>query len=91
MNLLRPLCFTFWMSEELILRTGKNTEALADCLVGSNALADVNFLVSGGDLRSDSGFVLRNNWIAEADNVDALFQHFFRELACECSVTEHDG
>mmetsp|Transcript_65596 Transcript_65596/g.140220 ORF Transcript_65596/g.140220 Transcript_65596/m.140220 type:complete len:358 (+) Transcript_65596:63-1136(+) len=71
-------------------RSGHHTPGPADLHEGVDATLHLGRLVRRAQLHADARLALRHHWEAEADDVDAPFQHLVGNLAGEASVAEHD-
>src|SRR5947209_3538173 len=58
---------------------------------GVEGALELGGCVSRGELNADAGLALRNDRVAEADDVDAAFEEPVRQSAGERGIAEHDG
>jgi len=64
---------------------------LFDLAEATDGEIEVFLRVAGGDLRADAVATLRDDGIAEADDIHALFKHPAGKLLRDFRVIEHDG
>ena len=64
---------------------------LFDLTEAADGEIEVFLRVAGGDLCTDAVAALRDDRIAKADDIDALFKHPAGKLLRDLRVIEHDG
>lgn len=85
-----PVCVCTLNAPVLVLLSN-DTQLASNLNEGIGSPADLLLSVGSGELDTDTGLALGDNWVGEANDVDTTLQHLVGKLASKTSIAQHDG